>query len=730
MFHVSLRHLTAFAIAMTIWIAQPIAAPIGYAILRMKGIAKYTLLMDPPVPDRYARYNMNIRPVSRRPFFNISLRKCFLMTYKYWTLRAPVFAAGTWLGSKLVWALEEYNGEDAMLSTKKPIMWASGFAALFVKYHHNELMRFIRAPLYTFGAVFTVVWFADNFVLNKRGLDAFWNPLHLRLPGPAVALLNGDPFNGDLIVGPLKYAIATVVNSAAITGYSLSRGLSTAAENATKPPTGGADASNSSDRAQKERNIAYWEEKALVEQGYLAERNAENDRSYHKMMQSNAELHDEFDRSAWNVFHWFSTNANRLSQNNQGMVLELFSDRKPDVISPTGIAKSSTDTVFGNLSTGIHQSADSNYVDTVRAQLQANANSSHPKPLGIASESGFFATELIGSRQLLEHAMVDPVGWLLSPIVNLLELVTTSTRGRWSPYRDILAFDDRHEKVSTTYVSMDSLRKPTEKAKFEGEDDLPVPYDLPVIIPPEAAARQAERIQASRPYGRALTEHAQFSAAEVEQTVLSAGVSLANATSFIQEAVSPATSTTSMRQYANMVGAGRDEMADTLALRNSSDDDFLGTIRSSVRQSSHTAAGDISAEERLQNFVNNIGGRDYEEPTEGVRANKLPYSLSSKSRNLRYMVPITGERTRTQWQATQAAMMAALELRKDVLTAVVSDAPPAALADLKDEHASQSSFRQNYAASSQARAAERLEQRYLAPARKWFQDFSKRWTSD
>lgn len=717
---------------------QPLAAPFGYALIRLKRIAKYTLLMDPPVPYRYSRFDMDVRPKSRKPFFHWRFTQCLMWSYKYFFLRAPVFIAGTWLGSKLVWAIEEARGEDSMLSTKKPIMWASGFAALFVKYHRNEVIRFIRAPLYTFGTIFTVIWFADNFVLNKRGLDAFWNPLHLRLPGPVVALLNGDPFNGELVIGPLKYAAASAVNAAAVTGYSLSRGISNTADAVSNRPTGGSSALSSDRRDRMDREIASLEEQALVEQGYLTERNAQTDKDFQKLMHANSELRDEFERSAWNVFHWFSSNGDRLSQNNAELVTELFSDRRADVISPTGIAKPSTDAVFGNLSTGIHQSMDAAYVDSVRAQLQENARSSRPKPLGVAAETGFFATELVGSRQLLEHAIVDPVGWLMSPLVKLVGKISFNALPSWTPIRGFLAFDDRTDEPSPTYTSLNSPRRPGTQAIFEGENDLPGPYDLPPIVPPEAAARQAERIQGVRPYGRSPTDQVRMSAVELENTALKAGVAIANVATLAQDAVasivssdsSSSSSTTSMRQYANMVAAGREEMADTLSMRSSSETDYWEVLRSSVRESAQAAVEGISAEERLKNFVDNIGGRDFEEPTEGVRANKLPFSLSSRSRNLRYMVPITGERTRTYWQNTQALAKEAFETRRDFIAAAVSDNPPAGLADLRQEYEAEIAYRRAQSEMQRSRAAERLETRYLAPARKWFADFSKRWTSD
>lgn len=630
----------------------------------------------------------------------------------------------------MVWALEDVYGEDAMLSTKYPIMVGSGFAALFIKYARNDLVKFARAPLYSFAIAFSVVWMAD-VITNKRGIDALWNPLHLRLPSSVVSVLAGDPFNGEFVLGPLKYAAASALNTVAIAGHSTSRFLATAPENAvshfSKPSVSAAESYSKT----LESRISYLEEESLIREGYLQARSAATDQEYQDLLSQRQKLTNQFESSAWNVFGWFSSN-DRLSQSSLGVVNSLFSERPQDVVTPTGLAKSPTETIFGNLLPGIEQSKDAAYVKAVSSELETNASSSNPKLLGIASEAGFFATQRINSQNLLENAIVDPVGWLLSPLVSLASKM--STLRPWSPHNPFFAFDDR----STTTQAKTSLNAPLApgaRSGFEGEKDLPTQYDLPPIIPPEAAERQAARIQETR-QRVSQADDFQLTMVKAEVAVLKAGVAIKDATAVASDLVAEVrseltTPAIGIHQYADMLSEGREGMADSIALRDSSDDDFMDIIRASIRQApAELLPEGVTAEERLKSFVESVGGRDFEEPTETLRAHKMPYGRSSRSRNPRFAKRILGERRREHIQEFKAAISEGYQVRAQLISDAISGVQNPVIAEMQRQSEYEASLRRHQLEKSRSQARERLEREYLTPARKWFNDFTKRWTGE
>ena len=698
--------------------------PIAKAIFTVGKVARYTFLMDPPVPARYYRNDLTPLKGSTIKYVRMPFRECLRIAYHYVFKRAPVFTAGTWVGSKMIWAIEEARGEDATLYYKNPFMWASGFAALFFTYHRSDIARYLKTPVYAFGMAFTLVWFAESFIINKRGLDAFWNPLHLRLPAPAVAVLAGDPFNGEFIIGPLKYAASSAIDSLAFAGYSLVRAITPSAD--PKPHT-----EDSSKRpaigSTIEQRIAFLEEQALVNHGFIDYRNTKTMEEVEASQDRNARLLEEFDQSVLNYLNIVDQNPHRLSHNTARLVENIFVDTAMQVMSPTRIAHSPSQAIFGNLHDGIIQSMDPNFVASVRRELFENSNQQHrPRRLGVAQDPGYFATERIRRASITEHAIADPIAWLMSPFVSFVHWLygPTSALGHFLRGHQ-LSFDDR--KPSSTYVSMGAPEYVDVQQSFEGADNLPVPYELPPLIPQDTAERQVARISESREHGKDVWAERYTSLADtVDRAIIQSSTALID-WSADRLAAAPTT-----KKFITQMVTGRSNVADAISLRNLPESEFEQVIHDSA---DHSFAGlhpeGIPAEARLKKFVENVGGRDFDEPSEFVRSLKAPRSPSFFRRQLRIRtLPSLGERMRSAAEGLATSTVQIFEQRAQMVSDAVSgstESPATQINRVHDEDA------RNTLGNLERKLSfinNRWEKEVFTPARTWFDNMKQRWTKD
>lgn len=706
-----------------------------FVAYHLRGIVKYTLLMDPPVPSRYVQISIAPSALKQGAFFTYSLGTCLRASYRYFFKRAPVFMFGSWLGSKLVWSLEDAYGENSMVSTKTPLMIASGFAAYFVVYSRREWMKLVRAPAYMFSMTFATIWLVDNFIINNRGLDAFFNPLHLRLPPAAVSVLAGEPFNGELVLGPIKYAATSALDGVAYAGFALSdffRKLPTTAsartDEVSKP-------SNAEERVKDlDSRILSLEESALVRAGYLNPSQLHTDGNKHdRMLDKRDELFEAYDKSRWNLLARWNTSPEsspRLTTLNLHFLNNLFGDRFRDVVTPIGTTKPLDEIVFGNLIDGIEQSRDANAVSEVRSQLVHNAQATRPRPLGVAAERGFFAVERQTATNILEHAVVDPIGVLLNPLVSVARSVSS-----WRPFSSQMAFDDRpgvfhannpygknfnsaaastsderaKSSSSSTSANNASSQAYHSSYSFEKPENMPVQYDLPPLIPAEAVERQIKRVEAERAGIYTVQERLQDLSDSSSAIALQTGIAVNNTAA---GAISVA------REVKGIV--------QDLTRQDQPSGSDATKVPDRAQFSEPSTFEDKTDYERVDTWVHGIGGRDYDEPTRAVRLSKMPIAYSG-SRGWYRPSAKPGERIVAATKLAASNLKEAISARVAVLTATEEDSPLAIRNQIRLEEQREAQMRRQ----RQAQQAEaKFHKEVVEPTKRWFADVKKRWFKD
>jgi hypothetical protein len=751
---------------------------------------KYTLLLEPAVPDRYARSDLVRSHAagwfsamdSKWQFYN--LRTIARFYYIYYFRRAPVFVAGTWVGSRLVWALEDAVGEDRMMRAKKPIMVASGFAALYFVYGRGTIAVYARTPILAFVGAFSFITLANALYMGRKGVDAVWNPAGLKLPPAAVAFLSGDPFNGGLIWGPVKYVTLSTLNTTGLMVYGFANligDLLGKAKEALDPKPkdrngggggGGSpgDAANSQYLAKVNNSISVLEEAALQEQGFVFDQESQAKDAFLETRKEKAKLLSQFENSAWNPLRYMSAFQDRLSQNGVEFIKNLFGDRVDTVISPFFIPKPTNEVIFGNLNEGIIQSTSSEYVEAVRRQLEANAAAEKPTILGIDSKAGFFSKELIvEAMEVGELFVLDPVGVLLAPATRM-----AYTLLNWKPLRSQYAFDDqRNAKQPYSSSPAPSLAAASSSpyaysspAVPSFEDDLPIPYDLPPLLPPEVAQRQAERILAERAshfsFERNSAKLNSIVNDQVPVALMKAGQKVAKGTTeagglatevasvafdavkdyasehFVIDPTST-TSETSTPPIRNVTAREmfflqhqRDDMAELASSRYIPDDELFRIIKESADTRAALPSG-MTAEQRLMNFVESVGGRDFDEPSDRVAALKMP--LYRRRFRFRRTIPILGDRPTTYIKELVETVQDELEVRQRYVTRL-----PGIFGKLRGEYEAQIAAAAAAAAQPKAvwetvvsenpEAIDRLNRLLVNPTKQWFKEFVGRWNKD
>jgi len=763
--------------------------------------------MKPVVPDRYDRHDMNA-PFrwGLRPYFELSYKECLTAWYHHFTKRIPVFAFGTWIGSKVVWAIEDRIGEDRMVKERMSLMLLSGFAALFISLSRNKVISFVKAPVYAFSAAFSVIWLLDSMLIGKGGFDAVWNPLHLHLPASVVSVFVGDPFNGELVVGPLKFATINALNVATSSLFEIGRetqNLASRLSDLTRKAPSTTQEHLDSYITSIDRRMTRLEEEALEKEGFFAQGTPTARKRAIDAEKERMEAIDAYEHSWLNPYRYLGGNhETRLSLNTLEMVSTLFGEeRLASVTNPLHVPKTTKEIIFGNLNDGIELATSADYVEKVRLQLESNASADKPELLGVASENGFFRREHIRAKNLAEAATIDPIGFILTPLVSLI-----STISEWHLFRGDYAFDDYTGRVShsTLWKQSEQERSETSTSSIHppspfspsgethlSEHDLPKPYDLPPLLPPEAVERQQARIIASKarifsiddttsnisklvnedlPVALTQTSDAiAIGVADAGELISEAGNALSSAlfqeSSIGEKSSSEALESTLLENPSRgltmkevLYAASRSDLAETLSGKYIPEDEYFRRIKASVDHGARKMlpAG-MTSEERLMNFLENIGGRDFEEPTERVLKHKIPRHYA---RDRRYRsVPIVGESRKNAFKAFAFDMKHAISARIEFLKRAFTDTstsypslvsrsgPSSTVAEsLSDPSPSSSSSYSSYDSSSsmrarereerladaearKTRAEERFERLFAAPARNWFAEMKSRFPS-
>jgi hypothetical protein len=522
-----------------------------------------------------------------------------------------------------------------MVNSRMPIMVASGFATYAITFHRNRFTNFARAPMFVFLGTFMTIWYIDGFYLRKAGFDAFWNPLGLKLPHGVVQLLVGDPFNGDIILGPIKYAGMSLATGLGKTTYWLKEQanglLGNDRSDDGEPPSPSIsnmlwNASTHSYADSIEKNIEELEKSALVSQGFLPDSISTSRNVFDRIIAEKKSIEDGFDRSVLNPMNHLTAYNDRLSSRALSLVEFLWGKDSELVLTPYLAPKSTNEIIFGNLTTGIEQSGSMEHVESVRKQLEANANSSSPSLLGPASKPGFFALRHMEAARISTNMVNDPIGALLTPVARFFQGLTG-----WYFLRAEYAFDDQRASLGnkprwSVPSSSRSVTTPVDSPPAGWSSD-PLPLELPPLIPHSVAQRQTEAYLASN-----ANKAPEFSWEETSESL----------STLIQE---------DLPEILGDSVSAASSMASTLwsgshSSTTSSIEDELSAIKKQVDSEVEARLPKgVTSETRLQNFVQNIGGADFEEPTEIVAQQKMARHRARRWYNLQ-STPIVGQRKR------------------------------------------------------------------------------------
>lgn len=677
------------------------------------------------------------------PLFPYPYKSHLSWFYTYYLKRLPVFVAGTYIGSKLVWAIEDVTGEDAMVKVRNPMMVASGFAALWLVYFRGKVVSFVRTPVTAALVAFSMVWLIDGYYLSRRGFDTLWNPFYLSLPRPVVSALTSDPFAEGLVVGPITYAATGFLNAVMLSVHTVFSSIPKSIRSAlpSRDPESPTGNSNDDAIARIDKNIQLLEERALVDAGVLSVEDTSFGSYGLQMLHERQEDLENYDNSIFNPLRYLPSFQERLSQSNLDFVQRLFRSGLPTALTPTFIPRPTNEIIFGNLNEGISQSMDAEYIEQIRLQLKDNALSEHPRPLGLAATPNFIRRQVIDGKYGAP-IFIDPVGTVLSPVTSFLSTLSSW----WLALGTNYAFDDRSATLRQPTAAQRSQfedseftasTNPDQSNKIEDDSLTAIPYDLPPIIPVEVRERQKQRSLEERRLER---EHAAQIATgkslvteEAPRILKEAGkLAVAGAGILTQEAtqiLSPSSSSNppaiSIREQF-YIQADRRALADLASSRWLPDDEFYDIIKSSVDTSSQALLPEgITAEQRLSNFVQSVGGQDFEEPTYDTANSKLPFYRARRLRRTE-VTPIAGERLREKTIELATSIKREYEVRRNLLSTTFSRARAQSQAQA-EQRMKEYKIQQEASEKARQEAIERLKTK-LKPLQQWFSDFSDRWT--
>jgi len=458
-------------------------------------------------------------------------------------------------------------------------------------------------------------------------------------------------------------------------------------------------------------------------------------------MQERQEDIESYEESIFNPLRYLPYFQERLSQSNLDFVRHLFRSGFPTAVTPTFIPRPTNEIIFGNLNEGISQSMDADYIEQIRLQLKDNALSEHPQPLGLAATPNFIRHQVIDAKYGAP-IFIDPVGTALSPITSLLSTLSSW----WLAIGTNYAFDDRSptlrqstwtERSQTEDREFTSSTYSSQSDTIDNESLTAIPYDLPPIIPTEVMERQKQRTLEERRLERErmdqmasgkslLTEKAPRLLKEVGKiAVEGAGMLTQEATQLLSPSSSLNSPALSAREQFYLQ-ADRRALADLVSSRWLPDDEYYEMIKSSVDTSSQSLLPEgITAEQRLSNFVQSVGGQDFEEPTNDTANSKLPIYRARRIRKTE-VSPIAGGILRERTSEVATAIKREYEVRRNLLSTSFSRARARSQAGA-EERMKQNKIRQEASQQKMQETIERFKTK-LKPVQQWFNDFTERWT--